>query len=101
MADKRITGQVDSNEDDDEDEDESDDDEAEHSNDGDLGDLEGNKKDASDKVEDSSDEDEGSDEDHDHIFIGVFNPRHSRGETKFGFGVKRTSGGTQISIVNK
>jgi hypothetical protein len=95
MADKRITGQEYSDED--EDEDEGDDDEAEHSDDGDSDELEGSDKDGSDEVEDSNEE--GDNED-DHLCIGVFNPRHSRGESTLGFRVETRPDGTRYNIVH-
>jgi hypothetical protein len=91
MADKRITGLEDS--DDEEDEDEGDDDEAEHSDDGESNELEGSDKDGSDEIEDDDSED-------DHLFIGVFNPRHSRGASTFGFRVETRSDGTGYNIVH-
>jgi len=100
MADKRITGQEDSDEeeDEDEDEDEGDDDEAEHSDDGGSDELEGSDKSDSDEVEDSDESDGGED---DHVCIGVFNPRHSRGESTFKVRVERRAGGTTlIPIIN-
>jgi hypothetical protein len=111
MADKRITGQEDSDEEEDEEEDaedEGDEDEAEHSNDGDLDELDkSSDTDGSDEVEDSSDENEdssnmdGHSEDDDHIFIGVFNPRHSRGESKFGFRVQDLVEQPSASLISK
>ncbi|KAI4733375.1 hypothetical protein E4T50_16058 [Aureobasidium sp. EXF-12298] len=95
MADKRITGQGYSDED--EDEDEGDDDEAEHSDDGDLDELEGSDKDDSDEVEDS---DEKGDNEDDHFCIGVFNPRHSRGESTFAFRVETRPDATGYNIVH-
>jgi hypothetical protein len=94
MADKRITGQEDSDEE--EDEDESDDDEAEHSDDGDSDELEGSDKDGSDKVEHS---DESDDDEDDQVFIGVFNPRHSRGESTFKIRVEKSSDGMGTNLV--
>ncbi|CAD0105820.1 unnamed protein product [Aureobasidium uvarum] len=81
MTDKRIIGQDYLDEDEDEDEDEGDD-EAEHSDDSGSDELEGSDKDGSDDVEDS---DENEDSEDDHAFLGVFNPRHSRGESTFAF----------------
>lgn len=96
MADKRMTGQEDSDED--EDEDEGDDDEAEHNDDGDSDELKGSEKSGSDEAEDSDESDDGED---DHICIGVFNPRHSRGESTFKVRVERRNGGTTlIPIIN-
>jgi cobalamin biosynthesis protein CobT len=88
MADKRIIGQDYSDED--EDEDEGDDDEAEHSDDGDSDELEHSDKDGSDEVEHSDENDDSVD---DHVFIGVFNPRHSRGESTFPFHAEIRSDG--------
>lgn len=95
MADKHITGQEYSDEDEDEDEveEEYDDGEAEHSDGGDSNEFEGSDKDGSDEDEDSEENDDSED---DHVFIGVFNPRHSRGESTFGFRVERRSDGTTI-----
>jgi len=98
MADKRLTGQEDSDEEEDEDENEGDDDEAEHSDDGGSDELEGSDKDGSDEVEDSDESNDGED---DHVCIGVFNPRHSRGESTFKVRVERRAGGTTlIPIIN-
>jgi hypothetical protein len=96
MADKRITGQEDSDEE--EDEDESDDDEAEHSDDGDSEELEGSDKHGSDEVEHSDESDDDEDED-DQVFIGVFNPRHSRGESTFKVRVERSPDGMGTNLV--
>lgn len=91
MADKRITGQEyldkDEGEDDREDEGE---DEAEHSDDGDLDEPEDSNKDGSDEVNGSED---------DHVFIGVFNPRHSRGESTFRLRTERRADGMGYNIV--
>ncbi|KAH0360467.1 hypothetical protein KCU65_g9362, partial [Aureobasidium melanogenum] len=92
MADKRITGQEYLDEDEDEREDEGED-EAEHSDDGDLDELEGSDKDGSDEGEDS---DENDDSEDDHVSIGVFNPRHSRGESTFPFRVEQRSDGMGV-----
>ena len=94
-AEKCITGQEHSEEDEDEDEDEGDD-KAEHSDHGDLNELEGSDKDGSDEIEDSDEKDDSEDN---HVFIGVFNPRHSRGESTFSFHTEPTTGGTRINIV--
>jgi hypothetical protein len=89
-ADKRMIGQKYLIEDEDEDEDEGDYDEAEHSDDdGDSGELEGSDRDGSDEVEDSDENDDSSEDDH--VFLGVFNPRHSRGESTFPFQVEEGS----------
>jgi hypothetical protein len=89
-ADKRIIGQKYLIEDEDEDEDEGDYDEAEHSDDdGDSDELEGSDRDGSDEVEDSDENDDSSEDDH--VFLGVFNPRHSRGESTFPFQVEEGS----------
>ncbi|KAI5196844.1 hypothetical protein AUEXF2481DRAFT_80240 [Aureobasidium subglaciale EXF-2481] len=85
MADKRITGQGYS------DGDEDDGDEAEHSDEGDSNELEGSDKDDSDNV---GDRDESVDSEADHMPIGVFNPRHSRGESTFAFHTETRSDGT-------
>jgi hypothetical protein len=95
MADKRIIGQEYSDED--EDEDEGDDDEAEHSDDGDSDELEGSDKDGSDEVENSDEHDDSED---DHVFIGVFNPRHSRGDSTFPFHAETRSDETGYNIVH-
>ncbi|KAI5255306.1 hypothetical protein E4T42_02000 [Aureobasidium subglaciale] len=89
MADKRITGQEYSDEDEDEDEDDGD--EAEHSDEGDSNELEGSDKDDSDNV---GDRDESVDSEADHMPVGVFNPRHSRGESTFAFHTETRSDGT-------
>lgn len=94
MADKRITGQEQLEEDEDEDDD---DDEAKHSDDSDVDELEGSDKDGSDKVEDS---DENDDSEDDTVFLRVFNPRHSRGESTFSFHAEPRSDGTGINIVH-
>ncbi|KAI5274881.1 hypothetical protein E4T47_02034 [Aureobasidium subglaciale] len=94
MADKRITGQEYSDEDGEEDEDDGD--EAKYSDERDSNELEGSDKDASVKVEDS---DESDDSEDDHMPIGIFNPRHSRGESTFGFHTETRSDGTGINIV--
>ncbi|KAH0277111.1 hypothetical protein KCU91_g3400, partial [Aureobasidium melanogenum] len=91
MADKRITGQEYLDEDEDEREDEGEgEDEAEHSDDGDLDELEDSDKDGSDEVDGSED---------DHVFIGVFNPRHSRGESTFQLRTERRADGMGYNIV--
>ncbi|KEQ67976.1 uncharacterized protein M437DRAFT_71743 [Aureobasidium melanogenum CBS 110374] len=89
MADKRITGPEYLDEDKDEREDEGED-EAEHSDDGDLDELEDSDKDGSDEVHGSED---------DHVFIGVFNPRHSRGESTFRLRTERRADGMGYNIV--
>lgn len=90
MADKRIAAQEYLDED--EDGDEGDDDEAEHSDDGDSDELEGSDKNDSDKTEDGDEDDQ--------VFLGVFNPRHSRGESTFLFHVEERSDGTGYKIVH-
>ncbi|KAG9567352.1 hypothetical protein KCU71_g3808, partial [Aureobasidium melanogenum] len=95
-ANKRRTGQAYSDKDEDEDEDEGDD-EAKHSDDIDLDELEGRDKDGSDEVEDS---DQDNDSEDDHVFIGVFNPRHSRGESTFSVHAEPRSDGTGYNIVH-
>lgn len=95
-ANERITGQAYSDKDEDEDEDEGDD-EAKHSDDVDLDELEGRDKDGSDEVEDSDQDDDSED---DHVFIGVFNPRHSRGESTFSVHAEPRSDGTGYNIVH-
>ncbi|THW31646.1 hypothetical protein D6C76_08069 [Aureobasidium pullulans] len=84
IADKRITGQEDSEEDESEDE-------AEHSDDGDSDDLDGSDEDGSDEVEDS--------DENDHVSVGVFNPRHSRGETTLRLRTETRSDGTGTNIM--
>lgn len=96
MADKRITGQEDSDEDEDEDESDDDEAEAEHSDDGDSDELENGDKDGLDEVEDSDEDDDSED---DHVFIGVFNPRHSRGESTFKIRVERSADGKSTHLV--
>lgn len=96
MADKRITGQEHSDEDDDEDEDEGDDDEAKHSDDGGSDEPEGGDKNGPDEVEESDDSD---DTENDHVFLGVFNPRHSRGKSTFKVRVRRRADGTGTDLV--
>lgn len=95
IADKCMTGQEHS-EDENEDDDEGDD-KAEHSDHDDLNELEGSDKDGSDEVETS---DENDDSEDDHVFIGVFNPRHSRGESTFPFHAELRSDGTGYNIVH-
>lgn len=85
IADKRITGQEESEEDESEDE-------AEHSDDGDSDELEGSDKDGSDEVENS--------DENDHVSVGVFNFRHSRGDTTLRFRTQTRSDGTGINIVH-
>lgn len=84
IADKRITGQEDSEEDESEDE-------AEHSDDGDSDDFDGSDEDGSDEVEDS--------DENDHVSVGVFNPRHSRGETTLRLRTETRSDGTGTNIM--
>lgn len=91
MADRRITGQEQLEEVED------DDDQAKHSDDSDVDELEGSDKDGSDEVEDS---DENDDSEDDTVFLGVFNPRHSRGESTFSFHAEPRSDGTGINIVH-
>ncbi|KAI5242695.1 hypothetical protein E4T43_04630 [Aureobasidium subglaciale] len=82
--------------DEDEEEDENDGDEAKYSDERDSNELEGSDKDASVKVEDS---DESDDSEDDHMPIGIFNPRHSREESTFGFHTETRSDGTGVNIV--
>jgi hypothetical protein len=91
MADRHITGQEYSDED--EDEDEGDDDESDHSDDGESAEIEGGDKNGSDEVEDSVETDDSKDA---HVFIGVFNPRHSRGESTLPFRVVTRPDGVSI-----